>query len=98
MDGQKGLPLVSEHASSHCAAWTSKGRLYSSLLWTASLMNYFAFMDYIAKEWLGVIQRDNMKSYAKNWFIKLTLSQCYQIRFGIPPFSVKFLQFLQHHI
>lgn len=46
-------------------------------------MYYFAFMDYTAEELLGIMQTENIECYAKNWFITITLSQCYQICFGI---------------
>lgn len=57
--------------------------LYSSLLSTEHFMSYFAFMDYAAKELLGIMLRDHIEGIAKNWFIKLTLRWCNQICFGI---------------
>lgn len=73
--------------------------IHSSLLNTAPFMYYFAFLAYAAKELLGIMLRDNIEGYAKNWFITLTLRRCYQICFSIHCgemlllFSVKFLKF-----
>lgn len=64
MDGQK----ASKCPFSHDRVWSLEGNLCPIFIFSeyCIFMYYFAFMDWAAKELLGIMARENIEGYAKN--------------------------------